>query len=245
MIRSIALIFLMTPLALHAQNRSARVSTHILTFAPTSLPETFQPSYQAGGNIELFTASVGTLGLPSPYNGPRDLALYGSKADAEAAAGGKNSIQPIATVTLPEKSDLALIICTRTAGDKVSLAAYNVDSRDLKSGDYRIFNFSKSTISITIGEQKLELAPDNDSILRDAKWHNEAIALPIKIATVTDGKSRPVYSSLREHSPRNRTLMFLFDGSHPSRPITFTTFNAEEAAANTGSGKRPPNRPKP
>ncbi len=242
MIRSIALMFVMIPLALHAQSPSARVSTHILTFAPSSLPETFQPHYRTTGGIEQFATSVGTLGLPAPYAGPQEFALYGSKEDAEAAAGGRKSIVPIATVSLPEKCDLVLIICNRSADEKVSLAAYNLDSKDLKSGDYRIFNFSKSTVTMNLGDQNLELASGKDSMSTDPKWHAEALALPMKISTIINGKTRPVYSSLREHSPQDRTLMFLFDGTHPSRPITFTTFNAEAAApkanADKGASKR-------
>lgn len=220
-----ALLFLAAQLPLCAQ----RVTTHLLTFAPASLPESFQTYYQTyyqtTGGVEQFTASGGTLGLPAPYAGPRDFALYGS---AEDAASSKQK-EPVASVSLPEKCDLVLLVCSRAEDDKVTLAAHNLDSSDLKSGDYRVFNFSKSTISMTMGDQSLELEPGKDSIVRDSKWHAESFALPIKIATVANGKSRTVYSSLREHAPKDRTLMFLFDGSHPSRPITFTTFNAEAA----------------
>lgn len=242
MIRSIVFLFIMIPLALHAQSPSARLFTHILTFSPSILPETFQPHYLTTVGIEQFATSVGTLGLPAPYAGPQEFALYGSKEDAEAAAGGKNSIVPIATVSLPEKCDLVLIICNRSADEKVSLAAYNLDSKDLKSGNYRIFNFSKSTVAINLGDQNLELAPGKDSMAMDPQWHAEVIALPMKISTINNGKTRPVYSSLREHSPQDRTLMFLFDGTHPSRPITFTTFNAEAAAPKADSDKGTPKR---
>jgi len=245
MIRSLTLMFLMTPLALHAQRTSPAVSTHILTFAPTGLPETFQTYYRTAGNIELFTASVGTLGPPSPYTGPQDFALYTSKDDAEPATKRKPANPPAATVTLPEKSDLVLIVCNRADDDKVSLVAHDLDSKDLKTGDYRGFNFSKSTISMNMGDQTLSLEPGKDAVVRDSKWHDEILSLPIKMATVTDGKSRSVYSSFREHSPQDRTLMFLFDGNHPSRPITFATFNAEAAAVQPASGKGSSKRRKP
>ena len=245
MIRSLTLMLLMTPLALHAQRPSPAVSTHILTFAPTGLPEAFQTYYRTVGSIELFTASVGTLGPPSPYAGPQDFALYASEDDAKASAKRKPANPPVATVTLPEKCDLVLLVCNRSADDKVNLTASNLDSKDLKSGDYRIFNFSKSAVSMNVGDQTLTLEPGKDSIVRDSKWHDDIISLPIKIAIVTDDKSRSVYSSFREHSPQDRTLMFLFDGSHPSRPITFATFNAEAAAAQPASGKESSKRRKP
>jgi len=237
MIRSLTLMLLMTPLALHAQRTSPAVSTHILTFAPTGLPEAFQTYYQTAGNIELFTATVGTLGLPTPYTGPQDFALYASEDDAKSAAKRKSANPPVATVTLPEKCDLVLLVCNRSDDDKVNLTASNLDSKDLKPGDYRVFNFSKIAVSMNMGDQTLTLEPGKDSVVRDSNWHKETLSMPLKIATVTDGKSRSVYSSFREHSPQDRTLMFLFDGSHPSRPITFATFNAEAAAGGPASGK--------
>lgn len=236
MIRSLALMLLMTPLALHAQKAAPSITTHILTFAPASLPEAFQPYYQKAGAAEPFVASVGTLGLPTPYTGPREFAIHGSKEDLEKSG------PPVATVTLPKKCDLVLIVCTRAADDKVSLAAYNLDSQDLKPGNYRIFNFSKSLVSITLGEQILELAADKDIYVRDPKWHEQPMAFPLQIATITDGKTKRAYSSFWEHYPTRRNLMFLFDGSEPSAPITFATFDAEtvpkKAAAGKGSSKR-------
>jgi len=236
MIRSIALWLVMAPLALFAQSPPPVISTHILTFAPASLPGGFQTFYRTAGNIELFTASAGTLGLPTPYTGPRLFALYGSKADLEPPSPGQKPKPPVASVTLPINCDLVLLLCTRTADNKVGLVAYNLDSRDLKSGDYRVFNFSKSPVSMIMGDQRFALTPGKDSIVRDSKWHDETIVLPIKIATVADGKAKSVYSSFREHYSQSRTLMFLFDGKHPSRPITFATFNADTPAPKPAAG---------
>lgn len=236
MIRSLALILLMTPLALHAEKSSPSVTTHFLTFAPASLPKELQPYYRNAGAAEPFAASASTLGVPILYTGPREFALHGSKEDLE------KSSPPVATVTLPEKCDLVLIVCSRAADDKISLAAYNLDSGDLKPGDYRIFNFSKTLVSITLGEQTFELAADKDIYVRDPKWHEQPMAFPLQIATVTDGKAKQAYSSFLEHFPTRRNLMFLFDGNEQSGPITFVTFDAEtvprKAAAGKGSSTR-------
>jgi hypothetical protein len=245
MFRSIAFLILLMPLALQVQGSSARISTHILTISPAGLPETIHPHFRTASGIEPFATSGGPLDLPTPYSGPQEFSLYRSKEDAEAAAGGKKSIVPVATISLPEKSDLILLICNRDAEDKLSLSAYSLDSKDLKPGDYRVFNFSKSTISMNLGDQSLELASKKDQILVDPKWHTETLALPLKISTIIHGKTRQVYSSLREHSPQDRTLVFLFDGSHPSRPITFTTFSADAAVTAGGSGKGTSKRSKP
>lgn len=231
-IHSIALTFLMSSFALHAHAQSSSVSTHILTFAPASLPEGFLPYYQKSGAAEPFVASVGTLGLPTPYSGPSEFALYGSKDELDA-----KSKPPIATVTLPEKCDLVLLVCTRDAEEKTSLVAYNIDSEDLKPGNYRIFNFSKSTVSITLDKQTIEIAPDKDAYVRDPKWHDQPTAFPLQIATIANGKTKRAYSSFWEHFPTRRNLMFLFDGSGPSEPITFATFDAESVPKKKARGK--------
>lgn len=227
MIRALTLLLLVLPLSLNAQNQPPLITTRILTYAPAGLPESFKVFYRTGNEVELFTASAGTLGLPINYTGPQTFALYGSKTDMFPPADGQKPKPPVATVTLPANADVVLILCTRTADDKVGLVAFNITSTELKPGDYRVFNFSKSTTSIILGEQRFALAPGKDTMVRDSSWHGEAIAFPIKIATITDGKPKIAYSSMREHFPQRRNLMFLFEGSHPSRPITFVTFNAD------------------
>lgn len=236
MIRSLTWMLLMTPLSLHAQKPAESVTTHILTFAPASLPEAFLPYYRKAGAAAPFVASVGTLGLPIPYTGPRVFDLYGSKDNLE------KSKTPVASATLPEKCDLVLVICTRAPEDKISLAAYNLDSGDLKPGDYRIFNFSKSLISLTLDGQNVELPAGKDTYVRDAKWHDQPTAFPLQISTITEGKSKRAYSSYWEHYPTRRNLLFLFDGDHPSRPINLTSFDAETVPQNNapgGTSKRP------
>lgn len=232
MIRSFVLVLLMTPLTLLAQKAAPAVTTHILTFAPVSLPEGFQPFYQKAGAAEPFIASVGTLGLPIPYTGPREFVLHGSKEEFE------KSSPPLATVTLPEKCDLVLLVFSHSADGKFSLAAYNLDSADLKPGSYRIFNFSHSLVAITLGEQTLELAADKDTYLRDPSWLEKPMALPLQISTLTEGKAKRAYSSYWEHFPTRRNLMFLFDGSEPSSPITFTTFDAETVPKKSPTPRR-------
>jgi hypothetical protein len=236
-------------LSLNAQSQPKPITTRILTYAPAGLPESFKTFYRTGNEIELFTASAGTLGLPINYIGPATFALYGSKADMSPPAEGQKPKPPVATVVLPANADAILILCTRTADEKVGLVAFNITSNELRPGDYRVFNFSKSTTSIILGEQRFALPPGKDSMVRDASWHGEVMALPVKIATITDGKPKLAYSSMREHFPQRRNLMFLFEGRHPSRPITFVTFNADlpplpknDAA---GSTDTPPSPGKP
>jgi hypothetical protein len=242
MIRFIALILLMAPLALHAQGPSTRMTTRIVTFAPAGLPEGFQAFYRNAENIEPFAVAVGTFGLTTPYTGPRDLLIFSSKSDAESPAAVQT---PLATVTLPEKCEVVLVLCTRSADDKVSLTAHSLDSGELKAGGYRFFNFSKSLVALTMGDQKLELPAGKQSIVSDPKWLEKPVAIHIEIATVADGKSSPFYSSVVEHYPQSRTLMFCFDGNDPSEPITFVTLDADKLPQKPASGKQPSNRRKP
>jgi hypothetical protein len=244
MFRSLIVLGLLLPLALHGQSQPPPITTRILTYAPAGLPASFQTYFRTGQAVELFTASAGTLGLPIEYTGPQTFALYASKADMLPVPEGQKPKPPVATVTLPLNCDVVLLLCTRTAGEKVGLVAYNITSNDLKPGDYRVFNFSKSQTSMILGEQRFALAPGKDSMVRDSAWHGEVVAFPIKIATIVDGKPKTAYSSIQEHYPQRRNLMFLFDGHHPSRPITFVTFNADlpppKPAATGSSGTAAP-----
>lgn len=226
MIRNLATLLLLATASL-APGQSAPVSTRILTYAPAGLPESFQSYYRTGQKVEPFRASAGTLGLPIEYQGPPTFALYGSKADLEAPADGSKPRPPLAVTNLPAGSDCVLLVCTRTAGDKVGLKAYDIRSQELKSGDYRVFNFSNITISAVLGGNRFALKPGKDTFVRDPKWHGETMAFPIQIAAVANGKPKLVFSTFWEHYPQRRSLLFLFDGKHASEPVIFAHFSAD------------------
>lgn len=212
--------------AVIAPAQQETVTTRIFTYAPAGLPESFEAYYRSGQNIERFLASAGTLGLPIAYTGPPVFSLFSSKADF-APEDGKPPAPPLATATLPADSDCVLLVCTRNADGKTGLIAYDIRSDELKPGDYRVFNFSKTPVSIMIGSQRLSLTPGKDAFARDAKWHSETLAFPLQIATHENGKSTLVFSTFWEHYPQRRSLLFLFDGKHASEPIIFANFSAD------------------
>ena len=108
---------------------------------------------------------------------------------------------------------------------KATLGTYDVSSNTLKPGNYRVFNFSKNSISVILGDQKFSVRPRMDRTVDDRKWHEETIALPLQIGTVVNKKTTLVYSSFWEHYPMRRNLLFLFDGRHPSEPVIFASFD--------------------
>jgi hypothetical protein len=235
MIRTLATLLLLATASL-APGQSEPVSTRILTYAPAGLPESFQSFYRTGQKVEPFLASAGTLGLPIEYQGPPVFALYGSKADLETPADGSKPKPPLAVANLPAGSDCVLLVCTRTAGDKVGLKAYDIRSQELKTGDYRVFNFSRTPVSVILGENRFALQPGKDSFVRDPKWHREMLALPIQIAAIANGKPKLVFSTFWEHYPQRRSLLFLFDGKHASEPVVFANFSADLPARKPATG---------
>ncbi len=203
------------------------ISTRILTYAPAGLPDGMTACFRNGKELELFRASAGTLGLPLLYTGPDPLILYPGKEDFIPNPGGGPPPAPLAAIDLPDDADMILILCTRSETDKVAFAAYDISSGNLKSGEYLIFNFSRSSVSLVLGEQRVGLRPRGHTTVRDGKWRDETLALPLKIAILENEKPKLVYSNFWEHYPQRRNLMFLFNGRHPSQPVTFVAFNAE------------------
>lgn len=203
------------------------VTTRLFTYAPGGLPPSFVGFYRSGQKIEPFNASSGTLGLPADYVGPALFELRASLADFAPPPEGQKPKPPLATVTLPTNADNVLLLCSSLADGKFRLTAYDISSGQLKPGDYRAFNFSKSPLSVILGENRFALAPGKDTLVKDSKWQDQPMAFPIQIATVSDGKAKKVFSSFWEHYPARRNLLFFFDGNHASEPITFANFSAD------------------
>ena len=210
-----------------AQGQPALITTRLLTYAPGGLPPSFVGFYRTGQKVEPFNASSGTLGLAVDYVGPAVFELRASVADFTPPPEGQKPKPPLAFVTLPANADNVLLLCSSQADGKLRLTAYDISSGQLKAGDYRAFNFSKSPLSVILGDNRFALAPGKDTFIKDSKFHEKPMAFPMQIATVADGKAKKVFSSFWEHYPARRNLLFFFDGNHPSEPITFANFSAD------------------
>lgn len=204
----------------------AIIKTKFVTCALGALPDDFSAFYKTGETVEEFMVSAASLGIPINYQGPRRFILHKSKADFAKPKDGEAPKPPLAWADLPEKSELVLLLCVPESEGKIRLLAYDISPKDLAAGDYKMFNFSHSTISVIMGKQKFTLAPGKQTLVKDDGWKTEVVALPFQIATVVDNKPNLVYSSFWEHYPVRRNLMFMFDGVDESMPIMFNHYNA-------------------
>ena len=210
----------------HAQE-PAVLKTDILTYAPAGLPAGFTAFYRTANQVYEFTASAGNLGTPVLYTGPRQFVIRSSKEEFSLPADQLKEKPPLAFVSLPPDADTVLLLCIPDKTGKVQLVAYDVSSNNLRRGTYRVFNFSSKPLSIILGERRFTVAPKSDQSADDPSWHQEAIAIPLQIATVTDQKAKRVYSNFWEHFPQRRSLLVLFDGHHVSDPVIFSSFDVD------------------
>jgi hypothetical protein len=204
----------------------ATIKTRFMTYAPGNLPPSFTAYYQTGGRIQPFRASSGSLGLPIQYSGPQTFVLRESEAAFAAPPEGQQPKPPLASATLPANADNVLILCSTLPDGKIRITALDISSGNLKDGQYRVFNFAKTPVSVILDENKFALKPGQDTLVQNSKWHEKPMALSIQIATIADGQATPVFDSVLEHYPKKRSLFFLFDGTEATSPIVFTNFDA-------------------
>lgn len=206
--------------------QAVMLTTEFVTFAPGGLPPEFTAFYQTNGVVQQFRAASTGLGLPISYRGPQTFILRENKEDFAAPPEGQKAKPPLASVTLPANADNILLLCSTAADGKIRLSAIDIASGTLKDGEYRVFNFAKSTVSVIMDENRFALKPGQDTLVRNSKWHKEPLAFHIQIATVINDEAKLVYSSVWEHYPKRRNLFFLFDGTPATSPIVFTNFDA-------------------
>ncbi len=156
------------------------------------------------------------------YTGPRQFVLRGS---AEEFAAKPPLPEPLASAVLPERSNLVLLVADRSTDGKTKLTAYDVDAAGFKAGDYRVFNFSEKAVSLIFGRSKFALKPGEDRIVSDVALQDKALDVVVQIAQVEEGKLKRVYASAWGHQPVKRNYVFLFNGSHPTRPIAIRRFS--------------------
>lgn len=217
----VALSFL-TP-SVHAQE--ATLKTTLVTYAPGDLPEGMTAFFQNGGEIVEFSAMAVGLSEPIRYQGSKRFVLRASKE--EFGLPPEQMKPPIAAVDLPENCNNILLLAANAGGGKLRLIPYDVASGNLKPGDYRIFNFSHSVVSMIMGPQKFTVAPAENKVITDSSWKGETKAFSLKIATVKDNKATLVNETMWEHYPQKRQVIFLFDGRRQGEPIGFMCFNVE------------------
>lgn len=193
------------------------LKTRILTLALDRKIEAF---FMNDGVVEPFTAKRSSLGSPFAYTGSSRFVLRAQKDHFSADP----PLAPLASVAMPKQSKLILLATQRTADQKIKLNAYDISAASFRPGDYRVFNFSDKRLLLIIGESKLAIKPGDDKIVSKMILHNKVLDLIIRIAEVKGGKPKQVYKSAWGHQPSKRHFVFLFNGSHPTRPIAIRRF---------------------
>ncbi|MDH4445149.1 MAG: hypothetical protein QE267_08465 [Akkermansiaceae bacterium] len=217
MIPRIALLLGLLTVSSLAQEPS--VQTEILTIA---LDEAVDGLFFFDGKAAVpFQANTTGLSQPVTYIGPPRFVLRASAAEFVA----KPPLPaPAAFVDLPPNAKRVLLCCLKSENTALKIVTYDISSTSSRAGDYRLFNFSKQALSVKLGGKSLALDSKLDKNISDSSWQNDVLDLPIQVATVVDGKARLVYSSVWGHRPGRRNFVFMFDGSHPSKPISISRF---------------------
>jgi len=206
-------------LATGAFGQTPPIKTQLLTLA-LDLPIE-NAFFLNDGKPQPFTADRSGLGDPLDYTGQRLLILRGN---AEEFTAEPPLPPPLASVSLPEQSKLVLLVAGGTPDNKIKLSAYDVSAEGFRAGDYRVFNFSDKTVSLILGTSKFALKPDGDEIVSNPILREKVLDVVVQIAEVENGEAKRVYASAWGHQPVKRNFVFLFNGSHPSRPIAIRRF---------------------
>jgi hypothetical protein len=179
-----------------------------------------------GKGIQPFTANLTGLGLPVLYQGPRRLVLH-KTIEAFHPPEGQPTPQPAGIVELPASGNRMILVCLLSPEGTLKMVAYDISSGRMKSGDYRFFNYSKLPVSFIVGEKKFGLTPGTDTVVTGSNWSEEVLDLEVQfgISPAPGQAVKRCYASVWGHRPGRRNYVFVFDGSHPSKPITARRFN--------------------
>jgi len=216
----IRFLLLLAALATQAPAQAVPLRTRILTLSLDARIENV--FFQSGGEVHPFEADRSGFGEPLKYVGTQRFIV---RASAEEFAVPSPAPPPLASVMLPEKARLVLLVGARAAEDKLKLAAYDISPDGFQAGDYHLFNFSTRALSVIFDTHKFVLQPGADRLVSEASWRSGAADIPIRIAHLENGKPRRVFASVWGHQSVKRNYVFFFNGSHPTRPVGIRRFS--------------------
>lgn len=200
------------------------IKTQLVTVALTVKDTTLY--YRTGEEVKEFTAGMNGLGTPFAYQGPRRFILHTSREAFDPPKEGQEAPVPAASINLPEHSGRVLLVCVPMEDKSLRLIAYDIAKNSMKNGDYKVFNFSKSNLSIILGEQRFVVPTSKDIQATDGTWDDGVLDLQCKIGIIQpDSKSvKPAYSSVWGHRPIRRNMVFIFDGVRAENTVQVRRF---------------------
>jgi hypothetical protein len=227
MMRKLLLLLGLLACPLSAQNE---VTTNIVTFALGAPPGGFKAFFKNGDEITPFGANGSGLSAPITYTGPKRFVIRATEDAFAPPPAGQQVPAPLALVDLPEGADNVLLLAVDAGQGKLRLLAYDVSSKALQGGDYRVFNFSRSALELNLGKKKLTLRPAQNELLTDGSFRDPNTKVMEFVVFKYDGNVRnpePVKRSLWEHWNTRRVVMFLYDGRHKGEAFGMMTMSIE------------------
>jgi hypothetical protein len=212
------ILLLCSLMSLTAAAQQPVVDTEFVTIALDEAVDGF--FYFDGVAAQPFQANITGISQPQRYKGPQRFALRENAAEFSATPPLP---KPAASVLLPLNCRRVLITCVKSGDKPLRMVAYDISTNN-RAGDYRFFNFSKQTLSLILGEKRFALPPGKDTSVSDSAWRGAVLDIPIQCAAVQNNKPKLVYSSIWGHRPGRRNFIFMFDGSHPTKPVNFCRF---------------------
>lgn len=177
--------------------------------------------FQSEGKVQTLNFGMAGLGLPVSYRGPVDLALCLSREKAEIELPPESKELPPADHRIPlhPSADRILILGHKLEGREAFFRVVPLPTQTFRPGEFLLFNLSRHTLRIRLGTDILSLDPGRRSFLQPAPPSGEDPDLDVRIVTELESELKLVYSSVIAYHPTKRTLIFFFNGHHPSIPL--------------------------
>jgi len=177
--------------------------------------------FQSEGKVRTLNFGMVGLGRPVSYRGPAHLGLCLSRETAAIELPPESQEPPPADhrITLHPPADRMLILGHKQEGRGTSFRVVPLPTQTFRPGQFLLFNLSGHTLRIRLGADLQTLDPGRRSFLQPAPAAGDDPDLDVMIATEIDGELKLVYSSVIAHDPTKRTLIFFFNGRHPSMPL--------------------------
>lgn len=193
--------------------QDGKIKTEIVTIALDEFVE--GKFFHNGKEISTFSANSTGIGEIQPYEGSQRFVLRNTKEEFSQ----DTPPTPAASVELPKEADRVLIACVQSKDKPLRLVAYDISSGKISSGDYRVFNFSRSAISVILGSEKKALNAGANHTISNNTWKKEITEIDVLFGMVKDQEVRPVYSSQWGHRPGRRNYIFIFDSPLEYNPL--------------------------
>jgi hypothetical protein len=177
--------------------------------------------FQSEGKVQTLNFGMAGLGRPVSYQGSAHLGLCLTREKAALVLPPESQELPPADHRIPlhPQADRTLLLGLKGEDGKTTFKVIPLPTQTFRPGQYLFFNLSEHRLRVRIGPDFFTLEPGRRSFLQPAPPSGEDPDLDLRIVTEIDGELKLVYSSVIPLDPTKRTLIFFFNGRHPSMPL--------------------------